>query len=271
MVANNRLVETPALRPQVQLLLASFPRNFDMTIPSLLEQTAVPLARSGHLAGITVASLGEIPEPALGKIGVTAEAHGLIPKLEFRTWDEDELREEFSNELELTRSRPNPYKKNRRCSIDHAILLLGLLSKSHPVIRESGNPVFFIRGDLIQRQEHNFSSSISNLDGKILLPNWHRWHGYNDRIAMVPPKCLGDYFLRLGQLPAYLDRVKAFHPETFLKESLRGCDVIENLPACYQRTRAGGLVVEEDYDASPTLFSKIRHAHRIRPLVRRRT
>lgn len=248
---------------QVWLVLASYPRNFAMTIPSLLCNTAEPLRRSGHLAGVLVASIDGEQATAQETLAALQRQSGLAQQMEFFSWDEKELRENCEDTIDLAHSKTDPYNGTRPLSLERSIIFLNLLRKTYEQVAAKNAPVVFVRADLLQLEEYDTSSLICGLEEQILLPSWHKWHGYNDRLAIIPNKYLREYFLRFDKLNDYLNKVNMFHPETFLKRSLVGSAVSESLSGRYYRTREGGLVVPENFDASPSVLSRFKHRFRL--------
>ena len=244
---------------QVWLVLASYPRNFDITIPSLLRNTAQPLDRSGNLAGVLVASIGRDGVSIRRKLVSLMKAYHLDQQLEFVFWDEKVLWEACADTIALAYSKRFPYKNRDRHTLERSIIFLELLRRTHERLALKDRPAVFVRADLLQFEEYDMSFAIPGLDEKILLADWHQWHGHNDRLAIIPKQYLAQYFLRLQNLRAYLGEFEMFHPETFLKQSLIECEKAEILSGHYYRTRQGGLVVPENFDASPSIYSQFRH------------
>ena len=166
----------PADNPnnQVWLVLASYPRNFDITIPSLLRNTAQPLGQSRNLAGVLVASIGREEVSVRRNLVSLMKAYNLDQQLELIFWDGKVPWQACADAIALAYSKRDPYKNRNRRSLECSIIFLELLRRTHEHVALKSRPVVFVRADLLQFEEYDMSFAIPGLDEKILLADWHR-------------------------------------------------------------------------------------------------
>jgi hypothetical protein len=75
--------------------------------------------------------------------------------------------------------------------------------------------------------------------GKIMIPRFCNYWGYNDRFAMVRRDVAMRYFTRWDMLDYYLHNGGIFHPETFLKWSVEDCAMVRT-DAVFHTVRKDG-------------------------------
>lgn len=104
--------------------------------------------------------------------------------------------------------------------------------------------------DLLARSRRTF----------VVVPDWSRWHGHNDRFALVKgAEAVAAYGSRADRMAEYCRRGKRLHSERLLKYALNG-QRVRTVAMRASRVRANGMQVLEDFTPGRGLVTK-------RPLV----
>mgnify|MGYP001765176897 CR=1 FL=1 len=109
--------------------------------------------------------------------------------------------------------------------------------------------VVFARPDLLYHD-----SAADHLDmlarahrSFVLVPDWSRWFGHNDRFALVKgAEGIAAYGKRADRMGAYCAQGKRMHSERFLKFAL-GDLRVRTIPLRASRVRSNGMQVLEDF------------------------
>lgn len=109
--------------------------------------------------------------------------------------------------------------------------------------------VMYLRPDLLYSK---FDVSFLNLVAKeniLLTPNWHKWGGFNDRIAIGPADLMKIYGNRLDGAKKYAENYK-FHSESYLMHTIKSRKVKHSsiLSLKGKRVRANGKIKELDIE-----------------------
>ena len=133
-----------------------------------------------------------------------------------------------------------------------------------------GRPTIFLRPDieilsdidldfyisLLQRKPRNYAFGES--DGVAVLPEWHSWHGLNDRFAICASgNASYVYGNRFDGLIPFLDFSKhPIHPESYLLHVLQASrvEILPILSTRMARIRSDGAPVAEDFTKGTQTF-----------------
>lgn len=241
------------------VLLAGFSRNFEVTIPSLIQRTVLPLKERGNLAGLTV-HLAEKQSVAREIVELHARSIlGADIVFEFRTENEAEINASIASQYQRVARRGNIYRLSRPIALHRSVFFLELLDRARVALGDKALPIVFVRADLFQKTDADLVDHHLRAPHAVKVPDWHSWRGVNDRVAVIPAGLTSAYLGRIRELDSYLTDHGIFHPEVFLSHVLRAGHVERTIDAKYYRTRDGGLVVEEDFLAEPSRLATFAH------------
>lgn len=242
--------------PSLSIVFASFDRNLAITLPNLIRNTAQPLLRKNLLAKIFVVSFGDSGEDI-------RNALQLLPcqfqdRISF-TWFHQDVVQSGSQVLGQKASAfGDPWPSSKGKSLKNQVGFLWLLDQV-PLLEAfpGADYVLFVRADLVQRSEADFSKYFDGGPPGLLTPTWHEWDGLNDRIALIPKQYLAAYFHRIRNAESYIRRHGLLHGERFLHHSLSGLQVAGILEEKYYRTRKPWAVVDEDFERQREFFHRL--------------
>lgn len=253
------MLRRDGMKPKFWILIAGFSRNFELTIPSLLQRTVLPLKNSGNFAGLTVHLAERSP---IAREFVELQVRSILgteAALEFRTEAEALVVEAIESLYKKVASRGNIYALHRPEALHRAVFFLELLNRAGVALKGQGLPLVFLRADLFQRHDADLATHYFRAPSAVNVPGWHNWQGINDRVAIIPPGITGAYLGRVTGLESYVRTKGIFHPETFLAHSLRDVPIARSIRSEFFRTRDGGRILDEDFHAEPSLLSVFGH------------
>lgn len=242
---------------KVWVLIAGFSRNFQLTIPSLLQKTVLPMKQSGNLAGLSI-HLAE-KHPVAREI-VDAQARSILGEdtlVEFRTEAESQIDASIASQYNRVARRGNVYFFRRPEALHRSVFFLELLDRARIALGDNGFPLVFLRADLLQKTDASLVTHYVEAPNSVTVPDWHSWRGVNDRVAIIPNGRISAYLGRIRELDSYLTEQGIFHPEVFLAHALRSSQVERSIDAKYYRTRDGGTILEEDFSADSSRFAGV--------------
>jgi hypothetical protein len=248
-------------RPTLSIVFASFDRNLAITLPNLIENTAKPLLRKNLLTKIFIVSFGDCDD----NIG---NAIRLLPR-QFRerisfTWFHQDAVESHSEALyQKALAFGDPWPSSKRKSLRNQVGFLWLLNQVPDLDGFPGaDYVLFVRADLFQKSEVDFSRYFDYGPPGLLTPTWHEWGGLNDRVALIPKPYLEAYFRRIRNADYYILRHGPLHAEKFLHHSISCLQVDNIIEEKYYRTREPWAVVDEDFERKRGFFHRLGWASR---------
>ena len=149
---------------------------------------------------------------------------------------------------------------------DNLISLRNLLHQLHSLqaatlLAERFGPdaVVFLRPDLLYHAPAPISAILGVGPRTCILPPWHWWGGYNDRLSICGSDAYRSYGSR-GRLKLdYCRSLGPLHPEKLLRFALRAGGVrLRTLDVHASRVRVNGVVKQEDFDPHATLGGGMR-------------
>lgn len=123
--------------------------------------------------------------------------------------------------------------------------------------RYAPDVVVFARPDLLYRQpllRHELRAAADH-PGRVYLPQWQWWNGYNDRLAVCGKSSYRAYGTRIHRVGDFLRQTqRPLHAERLLRYALqRDRVVVRVLRQQAQRVRINDVLRDENFDATATL------------------
>ena len=112
----------------------------------------------------------------------------------------------------------------------------------------SAEIVIFVRPDVFVLDRLFPVRGVTISKKAILTPRWGRFHGLNDRIAILPQKYVPQYFSRIETVRQFVTEIGPFDPEKHLAWTVRELPSRPTLGTELIRIRAGGVLSEKDME-----------------------
>jgi hypothetical protein len=233
-------------------------RSTDVILESYIENVYKPLYLAGYDIDVYVHTYklyraytnfrsNEI------KIQLKNTIYKLLKPTKAEIHDQDEIDKTLY--LETYRSRGDPWEDDAKTyneafgTLNNHIRALWSLKQVTRLWKGSGvtyDYVMYLRPDVKYRTRFN-TAWLETLPQKtIYIPDFHIFHGSNDRWAVGRPQEMSLYGNRFDGALDY-SRQKQLHAEGFLTEYMSGRGIaLRQIPFRFQRVRANGVVCEAD-------------------------
>lgn len=233
----------------VRLCLVGYNRNLHDTVPSLLDCFSRSLSSTESLKVeeivLVFSSRKSAIESTLFLASQVALRRGDREKLKTLVLEENDVDAQCYSIKRIAMKAGDPWPKTNFVSLHRSIHQLQLQALAFQEFSRPVDFTIFARADLAPPTEIALAKYKKHSEDFLLLPNWHRWGGHNDRFAIVPRKFEPDYFARIDKAEEFIRGFGQLHAETFLKYCLKDVPTLEILGEKFRRTRVGGMVKRE--------------------------
>jgi hypothetical protein len=235
---------------KISVVLVSFDRCLGLTVPSIVEHTIRPLAESGKIAKVVIVFSRRAEQTHVDPELLGALDWRDSPLFEVHVVDSDTIDAEIAPTVSRALAYGDPWPKTQGVSLRNHIHFLKLLEISKQFLSSEGiRGALFIRADLLQIEPWDVNELLAEDLSSILVPDWHSWGGFNDRIALIPARFLDAYFNRGQRIYEYLPVYGFLHAESFLKFALLNTPVIKLIKHHFYRVDSAGNRRPENFTA----------------------
>lgn len=117
---------------------------------------------------------------------------------------------------------------------------------------QDADVVIFVRPDVLVLDRFIPIPGLTLSREAVLTPQWGRFQGLNDRMAVIPQRFVQQYFSRITGVKEFIEQNGSFDPEKHLAWSLRQVPSRSSLSTELVRVRAGGVLAEKDLERLET-------------------
>ena len=235
------------------------PRGAQVTLPRIRRLWLEPLGQASELKVFChLFRQVRIENPTTGENGRLAESD-LDAFSSFECAVEEPDLPGLQEELEQVRAFGD-------FADDNLISLRNLIHQLHSLRavtlaarRFEPDAVVFLRPDLLYHTPAPVAAILDVKPRTCMLPPWHWWGGYNDRLSVCGSEAYVGYGTRGDVKLDYCRSRGPLHPEKLLRFALRSADVhLRTLDVFASRVRVSGLVKRENFDPLATLSGGVR-------------
>ena len=248
----------PEFAPSVTVVIAGFARNSTFTVPHLVTNLSHAVKEAGYrLRQVLVVLTADFENSLIRETASLALKSSELSAdvLNVNLIDVNDLAMSDSILYDLAARNGNPYPKSPH-SLKNTVHFLNVLGLSINFLKKGSDYILFCRSDLLLLDPARLAAELGRPHAAtFVLPKWHRWGGYNDRIAFFKYGGSNLYLNRVKKATAYLSAGSNLHGERFLAHCLSEEEVSNSLSSRLLRTRDNLMIVSEDFSA-PTV---IRH------------
>ena len=141
----------------------------------------------------------------------------------------------------------DPWPESNFKNLRNQVSILKLQQLAAHRMDDDADLVFFIRPDLMPVDVFDIGRYLDVASEAVVVPYWHPFGGYNDRLALMPPHLARRYLGRWQLIPYYLSTGRVLHAERFLRFALRKHRVEQVMVERFNRMRVGGVELQEDF------------------------
>ena len=232
-------------------MLVGFNRCLSASMPAIEAKVLQPLRDAGCEVSVDILVSRSRRTVVNLRSGESGSGEWKLPpsatRYRTRTWNATLLdlrvRSRFRAALRVGDPWPESDSKNLRNQIS-------ILKLQHLTVRridDGADLVFFIRLDLMPLDDFDIGRYADIASDAVVVPYWHPFGGYNDRLALMPPHLARRYLGRWQLIPYYLSTGRVLHAERFLRFALRKHRVEQVMVERFNRMRVGGVEHHEDF------------------------
>jgi len=237
---------------KVQVIIAGFNRCMSTTFPAIETRIIEPLRNAGCDVSVDM-FIGRSRTPIINtRSNENGTGEWELPdaamKYPFRYLDADRIERRTRRLFEKARKVGDPWPESNFKNLRNQVSMLEMLRIAGRKVDRRADAVLYVRPDLLPLDDFDIARYADLVATTVVVPYWHRFKGYNDRVALMPPKAARAHLGRIRLARSFLAKNKKLHSERFLKHVMRDFPVAEVMTERFVRARIGGVLAEENFE-----------------------
>lgn len=237
---------------RIHLAIVGLARSIEFCYPSIEQNISGPIRACPALRLSQSVTLSHSSAPLnnerTGEFRPATLDANFVHSVEAATFAVEELREETSSLFRFSLQAGEWLNGSGR-NLRNYLEFLALLEKANETVQaKSPDVVIFLRPDVLVVDRFIPVRGINISAKAMLTPRWGKFHGLNDRMAVLPGEYAHDYLSRIRSVREFIRHVGPFNPEKHLAWAMRKFPSKPTLRTELIRIRAGGVLAEKDME-----------------------